>query len=114
MLIRWQTYGSKGGLYRGKTARIRAILSESIRVNGQSRQKFIAVIGSVVVERIDPMKDAFDQWWDKPFSDMATIPAEIHIPVMALSPEDRNDRTKVNDAVRRYQCDRRPDSASPA
>jgi len=28
---------------------------------------------------------------------------------MALSPEDRNDRTKVNEAVRRYQCDRRTD-----
>ena len=50
MLIRWQTYRSKGGLYRGKTTRIRAILSESIRVDGQSRQKFIAVIGSVVAE----------------------------------------------------------------
>jgi hypothetical protein len=54
------------------------------------------------------MKDAFDQWWewaDKPFSDMATIPAEIHKPVMALSPEDRCDRAKVNEAVRRYQRD---------
>ena len=30
------------------------------------------------------MKDAFDQWWEwanKPFSDMATISAEIHEPV---------------------------------
>jgi len=53
MLIRWQTYRSKGGLYRCKTTRIRAILSESIRVDGQSRQKFIAVIGSVVAERLD-------------------------------------------------------------
>ena len=55
------------------------------------------------------MKDAFDQWreWaNKPFSDMATIPAEIHQPVMALSPEDRHDRAKVNEAGRRYQCDR--------
>jgi len=50
------------------------------------------------------MKDAFDQWWEwanKPFSDMATIPAEIHQPVMALPPEDRHDRGKVNEAVRR-------------
>ena len=55
------------------------------------------------------MKDAFDQWWEwanKPFSDMATIPADA---VMTLSPEDRHDRTKVNEAVRRHQCDRRPD-----
>ena len=58
------------------------------------------------------MKDAFDQWWEwanKPFSDMATIPAKIHEAVMALSPEDRRDRAKVNEAVRRHQCDRRPD-----
>jgi hypothetical protein len=57
------------------------------------------------------MKDAFDQWWewaDKPFSDMAAIPPEIHQAVMALPPEDRHDRTKVNEAVRRYQFDRRP------
>ena len=57
------------------------------------------------------MKDAFDQWWEwanKPFSDMATIPAEIHQAVMALSPEDRQDREKVNEAVRRYRSDRRP------
>jgi hypothetical protein len=40
---------------------------------------------------------------------MATIPAEIHEAVMALSPEDRHDREKVNEAVRRYQSDRRPD-----
>jgi len=55
-------------------------------------------------------EDAFDQWWewaDKPFSDMATIPAEIHEPVMVLSPEDRCDRAKVNEAVRRYQRDQR-------
>jgi hypothetical protein len=56
------------------------------------------------------MKDAFDQWWEwanKPFSDMATIPAEIHQPVMALPPEDRHDRVRVNEAVRHHQRDRR-------
>jgi hypothetical protein len=46
------------------------------------------------------MKDAFEQWWEwanKSFSDIATIPAEIHEPVMALPPEDRHDRAKVNE-----------------
>ena len=55
------------------------------------------------------MKDAFDQWWEwaeKPFSDKATIPADIRAPIMDLRPEDRRDRAKVNEAVRRYQCDR--------
>jgi hypothetical protein len=53
------------------------------------------------------MKDAFDQWWDwanKPFSAMATIPAEIHEPVMALSPEDRHDREKVSGAAASMQA----------
>ncbi|WP_197521048.1 hypothetical protein [Bradyrhizobium icense] len=53
------------------------------------------------------MKDVFDQWWEwtnKPFSDMATISAEIHEAVMALSPEDRRDRAKVNEAVQRHQA----------
>jgi hypothetical protein len=33
---------------------------------------------------------------------MLTIPAEIHNVVMALSPDERHDRTKVNEAVRRH------------
>jgi hypothetical protein len=49
------------------------------------------------------MKDAFDLWWDwaeKPFDSYQTLPVEIHKAVMALSPEDRWDREKVNEAVR--------------
>ena len=49
-------------------------------------------------------RDAFDQWWEwaqKPVESMLTIPAVIHNAVMALSPEDRRDREKVNDAARR-------------
>jgi hypothetical protein len=48
-------------------------------------------------------KDAFDLWWAwavKPVDSTLTIPAEIHEAVMALPPEERCDRTKVNDAVR--------------
>ena len=50
-------------------------------------------------------KDAFDRWWEwatKPVDSMLTIPAVIHNAVMALSPEERRDRAKVNEAVRRY------------
>jgi hypothetical protein len=39
MFIRWQTHRSKGGLYRGKTTRIRAILAKSVSVDGKSRQR---------------------------------------------------------------------------
>jgi hypothetical protein len=40
-------------------------------------------------------KDAFDQWWKWATKDRATdyrmIPAEIHDPVMMLTPEERKD-----------------------
>jgi hypothetical protein len=52
------------------------------------------------------MNDAFDQWWEwvnKPSYSDLIIPAEIYNPIMALSPEDRRDREKVNEAVRQYQ-----------
>jgi hypothetical protein len=52
------------------------------------------------------MKDAFDLWWEwveKPVESTLTIPADIHTPVMALSPEDRRDRATVNEAVQRYR-----------
>ncbi len=48
------------------------------------------------------MKDAFDRWWEwaeKPLDSLLMIPADIHEAVMALAPEDRRDRAKVNEAV---------------
>lgn len=51
------------------------------------------------------MKDPFDQFWEwanKPVESLLTIPVEIHEPVMRLSKEDRMDRDKVNEAVRKY------------
>jgi hypothetical protein len=53
MLIRWQKYISKGGSYRGKTTRVRAILSKSLSVDGKSRQRYVAFVGSFVAERLD-------------------------------------------------------------
>ena len=55
------------------------------------------------------MTDAFDLWWEwaeKPLDSMPMIPGELHDVVMALSPEDRRDRVKVNEAVRRYRENR--------
>jgi hypothetical protein len=50
------------------------------------------------------MKDAFDRWWEwveKPNDSDLTIPAHYHAAIMAaLSPEQRSNRTAVNDAVR--------------
>jgi hypothetical protein len=54
---------------------------------------------------VQPDKDAFDQWWEwanKPVGSYVTIPADIHNAVMELSLEERLDRNKVNEAVRRY------------
>jgi hypothetical protein len=47
-------------------------------------------------------KDAFDQWHEwagKPPDSELSIPADLHGAVMALSPEDRLDRDRVNRAV---------------
>jgi hypothetical protein len=49
-------------------------------------------------------KDAFDLWWEwatkPPVDSMLTIDATILDAVMALPPEERLDRAKVNEAVR--------------
>jgi hypothetical protein len=50
-------------------------------------------------------KDAFDLWWEwaeKPAESMLTIPVEIHHAIMALPPDERLNRAKVNEAVRDY------------
>jgi len=48
-------------------------------------------------------KDAFDLWWewaDKPLDNKPTIDAAVYDAVMALPPDERRDRAKVNAAVR--------------
>ncbi|UVO36011.1 hypothetical protein KUL72_32820 [Bradyrhizobium arachidis] len=48
--------------------------------------------------------DAFDRFWqwaNKPPESPLTIPAELHQAVMELAPEDRRDRTAVNQAAAR-------------
>ena len=50
-------------------------------------------------------KDAFDlwrEWAQKPRESMLMIDGNIH-PAMELSPEDRRNREKVNEAVCRYR-----------
>jgi hypothetical protein len=51
-------------------------------------------------------KETFDRWWEwaeKPHESLLMIDADIHRPIMELSPEDRRDREKVNEALRRYR-----------
>jgi len=48
------------------------------------------------------VKDAFDKYWEwasKPPDSPLTISAELHRAVTALSPEDQQDRAKVNRAA---------------
>src|SRR5467141_385910 len=47
-------------------------------------------------------KDAFDLWWewaDKPVDNKPTIDAAIYDAVMALPPDERRDRAKVNELL---------------
>jgi hypothetical protein len=48
-------------------------------------------------------QDAFDLWWRWAEKPLESIDADIHRPIMEPSPEDRRDREKVNEAVRRYR-----------
>jgi hypothetical protein len=63
---------------------------------------------------LDRVKESF--WWvttktpltcggngPKSLASMLMIDGDIHYPVMELSPEDRRNREKVNEAVRRYR-----------
>ena len=53
--------------------------------------------------------DAFDRFWEwaeTPLDSPLTIPAELHRAVMELSPEDRRDRAKVNEAAGRAVAER--------
>jgi hypothetical protein len=51
--------------------------------------------------------DAFDRFWkwaDKPVNSTLTISAELHKAVMNLTPEERRNRAKVNEAAARAQA----------
>lgn len=51
--------------------------------------------------------DAFDRWWiwvAKSLDDPLTIPDRLHAAVLGLSPEDRQDRAKVNRAAREAEA----------
>jgi hypothetical protein len=48
-------------------------------------------------------KDAFDRWWEwveRPPASKLTVPPHFHEAIAKLSPEQRRDRTAVNEAVR--------------
>ncbi len=59
------------------------------------------------------MKDAFGTWWvwaNKPENSHLAIDVAIWRPISRMSPEDRLDRQKVNDAVARHK---EPEANSP-
>jgi hypothetical protein len=47
------------------------------------------------------------EWAQKPHENFLMIDADIHHPIMDLSTEDRRNREKVNEAVRRYRESRK-------
>jgi hypothetical protein len=58
-------------------------------------------------------KDAFDLWWkwaEKPVNIPLTIDAAIHDAVMALPPDERRDRDKVNAEAERAKADNSDDA----
>ena len=65
---------------------------------------YLSGIGKKEVVRMNDNKDSFDlwcEWAEKPLNSMLMIDSAIHDAVMALPPDERRDRAKVNEAVRR-------------
>ncbi|SRR5258708_32520995 len=65
---------------------------------------YLAGIGKKEGVRMNDNKDSFDlwcEWAEKPLNSMLMIDSAIHDAVMALPPDERRDRAKVNEAVRR-------------
>jgi hypothetical protein len=61
-------------------------------------------VGAINAQFMSAGGDAFDLWWawaKKPLHSPLTIDAAIHEAVMSLPPNERHDRAKVNEAVRR-------------
>jgi hypothetical protein len=57
MFVRWQQYHSKAldpwlSDRRDESALLKAILVESVRVNGKPRQRHIAFLGSIAIDKI--------------------------------------------------------------
>jgi hypothetical protein len=49
--------------------------------------------------------DAFDRYWEwasRPVGSRLMLDGRLYNPIMELSKEDRRDRKKVNEAVKRY------------
>jgi hypothetical protein len=68
MYVRWQTYRSRARDPRHRArnderARLRAILVESVRVNGEARQKYIAFLGSLTIAQAGSDPDALWFWY---------------------------------------------------
>jgi hypothetical protein len=66
MFIRWQKYRSVALWHRGKPPikRVKAILVESVRIDGKPRQKHVAFIASYQDGRLDQISTRSTFWRD--------------------------------------------------
>jgi hypothetical protein len=67
MYVRWQTYRSRAlrprhRAHNDERARLKAVLVESVRVNGEPRQKYIAFLGSLTIDEVGDPHPRF--WYD--------------------------------------------------
>src|SRR4051794_32476987 len=62
MYVRWQQYRSRASWARQRRALLKAILVESVRVDGKPRQKHIAFLGSIADDHLGSTAPAF--WCD--------------------------------------------------
>lgn len=69
MFVRWQQYRSQAlddwqRKRNDRRARLKAILVESVRINGRPTQKHVAFLGSVIVDDVDDGVGLTRFWYD--------------------------------------------------
>ena len=66
MFIRWQKYRSVALWHRGKPpiTRVKAILVETVRIDGKPRQKHVAFIASYEANKLDQISTRSTFWRD--------------------------------------------------
>jgi hypothetical protein len=66
MFIRWQNYRSVALWHRGKPpiTRVKAILVETVRIDGKPRQKHVAFIASYEANKLDQISTRSTFWRD--------------------------------------------------
>ena len=106
MFVRWQQYRSQAlnphlRKHNDEHACLKAILVESVRVNGKPRQRHVAFLGSLEIDAITEAKSPLGSWYDDV---MTTVRRQFWYDVTTLLERlsnrvDPEDRQRIADSI---------------